>query len=86
MDCLAALMHNHGYVGVVERAWPVSRPRREAEYIRVITSELNRLQSHLLWLGVLVYSDLVLFTPIMYTFEDLARKFSISLRMSLVHD
>lgn len=68
MDYLAALIYNHGYVGVVERLAGIEATPR-AEYIRVITSELNRLQSHLLWLGVLVL-DLGAFTPIMYTFED----------------
>lgn len=68
MDYLAALVYNHGYVGVIERLTGIE-PTPRAEYIRVITSELNRLQSHLLWLGVLVL-DLGAFTPIMYSFED----------------
>jgi NADH-quinone oxidoreductase subunit D len=68
IDYLASLIYNHGYVGVIERLAGIE-PTPRAEYIRVITSELNRLQSHLLWLGVLVL-DLGAFTPIMYTFED----------------
>lgn len=68
IDYLASLVYNHGYVGVIERLAGIETTPR-AEYIRVITSELNRLQSHLLWLGVLVL-DLGAFTPIMYTFED----------------
>jgi NADH-quinone oxidoreductase subunit D len=40
-----------------------------AEYIRVITCELNRLASHLLWWGAYLL-DLGAFTPIMYAFDD----------------
>jgi NADH-quinone oxidoreductase subunit D len=68
IDYLASLIYNHGYVGLIERKAGIEVPPR-AEYIRVLTSELNRLQSHLLWLGVLLL-DLGAFTPIMYTFDD----------------
>ena len=40
-----------------------------AEYIRVITCELNRISAHLLWFGAYLL-DLGAFTPIMYAFED----------------
>ena len=49
MDYLHALAFNHGYSLVVERAVGIEVPER-AEYIRVITVEMNRLASHLLWL------------------------------------
>jgi NADH-quinone oxidoreductase subunit D len=68
MDYLSALIYNHGYVGLIERMTGIEPPRR-AEYIRVITSELNRIASHLLWLGAFLL-DLGAFTPIMYTFDD----------------
>lgn len=68
IDYLSALMYNHGYVGLIERMTGIEAPRR-AEYIRVITSELNRIASHLLWLGAFLL-DLGAFTPIMYTFDD----------------
>lgn len=48
MDYLHALAFNHGYCLVVERAAGIEVPER-AEYIRVITVELNRIASHLLW-------------------------------------
>ncbi len=68
IDYLCALIYNHGYVGLIERMLGIEPPPR-AEYIRVITSELNRIASHLLWLGAFLL-DLGAFTPIMYTFDD----------------
>ncbi len=50
IDYLAALIYNHGYVGVVERLAGIEATPR-AEYIRVITSELNRLQESLVVAG-----------------------------------
>jgi NADH-quinone oxidoreductase subunit D len=68
LDYLSALIYNHGYVGLIERMAGIEPPPR-AEYIRVITSELNRISSHLLWLGAYLL-DLGAFTPILYTFDD----------------
>lgn len=68
MDYLSALAYNHGYAGLVERAMGIEVPER-AEYIRVITVELNRIQSHLLWFGAFVL-DLGGFTPLLYAFDD----------------
>jgi len=71
MDYLSALSYNHGYVAAVERAAGIEVPER-AEYIRVITVELNRISSHLLWLGAYVL-DLGGFTPLLYAFDDRER-------------
>lgn len=68
MDYLGALIYNHGYALLLEKAAGIEVPRR-ADYIRVITSELNRIQSHLLWFGAYLL-DLGAFTPIMYSFDD----------------
>lgn len=68
LDYVGALICTHGYVGLIERMTGIEAPPR-AEYIRVITSELNRIASHLLWLGAFLL-DLGAFTPIMYTFDD----------------
>jgi len=68
MDYLHALAYNHGYVLTVERAAGIEVPER-AEYLRVITVELNRIASHLLWFGAFVL-DLGGFTPLLYAFDD----------------
>ncbi len=68
MDYLSALSYNHGYVAAVERAAGIEVPER-AEYLRVITVELNRISSHLLWFGAFVL-DLGGFTPLLYAFDD----------------
>jgi len=68
VDYLHAVAWNWAYVGAVERLGGIEVPRR-AEYIRVITCELNRISSHLLWWGAYLL-DLGAFTPIMYAFDD----------------
>ncbi|OGV63299.1 MAG: NADH dehydrogenase [Lentisphaerae bacterium RIFOXYB12_FULL_65_16] len=68
MDYVAALFNSHGYVAAVERLAGITVPER-AEFIRVITCELNRVASHLLWLGAYLI-DLGGFTPMLYAFDD----------------
>jgi len=68
LDYVSAMSYTHAYAGLVERANAIEVPER-AEYIRVIAVELNRIQSHLLWWGVLVM-DLGGFTPVLYAFDD----------------
>ncbi|WP_029898148.1 NADH-quinone oxidoreductase subunit D [Desulfohalovibrio reitneri] len=68
VDYLHALAWNWGYAGAVEKLADIEVPER-AEYIRVITCELNRISSHLLWWGAYLL-DLGAFTPIMYAFTD----------------
>ncbi len=68
MDYLGALIYNQGFAQLLEKAAGIEVPER-VEYIRVITSELNRIQSHLLWYGAYLL-DLGAFTPIMYSFDD----------------
>jgi NADH-quinone oxidoreductase subunit D len=71
VDYVHALGWNWAFVGAVERLGGIEVPRR-AEFIRVITCELNRIASHLLWWGTYLL-DLGAFTPIMYAFEDRER-------------
>jgi NADH-quinone oxidoreductase subunit D len=68
IDYLSAMTYTHAYVGAVERAAKIEVPLR-AEYIRVITSELNRIASHLVGWGAWVM-DLGGLTPILYAFND----------------
>ncbi len=68
LDYLHALVYNQIYVNAVERAAGIEVPER-AEYIRVITVELNRISSHLVWFGAFVM-DLGGFTPLLYAFDD----------------
>ncbi len=50
MDYVAAMTNNLGYVIAVEKLLDVEIPLR-AQYLRVILCELQRLASHVLWLG-----------------------------------
>ncbi|MDD3180803.1 MAG: NADH-quinone oxidoreductase subunit D [Opitutaceae bacterium] len=68
IDYLSAMHYTHAFVGAVERAAGIEVPPR-AEYIRVITSELNRIASHMVWWGALL-SDLGGLTPFLYAFDD----------------
>ena len=68
IDYLSAMHYTHAFVSVVERAAGIEVPPR-AEYIRVITSELNRISSHLVWFGAFLL-DLGGFTPLLYAFDD----------------
>lgn len=68
IDYLSAMHYTHAFVGAVERGLNLAVPPR-AEYIRVITSELNRISSHLVWFGAFLL-DLGGFTPLLYAFDD----------------
>lgn len=69
VDYLHPLAWNWAWVGAVEKLGGIEVPER-AEYLRVITCELNRIASHLLWWGAYVL-DLGGFTPMLYAFEEL---------------
>jgi len=68
MDYLSALNFNLAYVETVEKISGIIVPER-AQYIRTITCELNRISSHLLWLGAFL-ADLGGLTPFLYAFDD----------------
>jgi NADH-quinone oxidoreductase subunit D len=68
MDYVAAVSNGLGYCETVEKLLNVEAPPR-AQYIRVILTELNRLASHMLWLGTHAL-DIGAITPLFYTFRD----------------
>jgi len=68
VDYISGMIYNIGYCQAIERAMGIEVPER-AEYIRIIANELNRISSHLLWLGTFLL-DLGAFTPFLYAFDD----------------
>lgn len=68
MDYVAAVSNGLGYCEAVEKLLNVESPAR-ANYIRVILTELNRIASHMLWLGTHAL-DIGAITPLFYTFRD----------------
>jgi NADH-quinone oxidoreductase subunit D len=68
IDYPGAMLYNFGYACAVERLAGIAVPER-AEYIRVITAELSRIASHLLWFGPFII-DLGGLTPLLYAFDD----------------
>ncbi len=68
MDYMGALAFNLGYVAAVEKLAGIEVPER-AQYVRTIAVELNRIGSHLLWLGSFL-ADMGGLTPFFYAFDD----------------
>jgi NADH-quinone oxidoreductase subunit D len=68
MDYVAAVSNGLGYCEAVEKLLNVEAPPR-ARYVRTVLTELNRIASHLLWLGTHAL-DLGAITPLFYTFRE----------------
>lgn len=75
MDYLAYFFNMQAYCGAVERLIGIGLPRR-AQYLRVLHLELNRLHSHLVWLGTSAL-DLGAMGVYFYCFRDRDRVLDI---------
>ncbi len=75
MDYLAPMMYNIGYALAVEKLLGVEITPR-CKVIRVICCELNRILSHLLWVGTTAI-DIGAFTPFLYTFQERERIYNL---------
>ena len=67
-DYLAAMINNQAYVQTVEKLMHLEVPER-AHYLRVIAMELNRIASHLVWLGTFAM-DLGAGSVFLYCFRE----------------
>ena len=73
LDYVASMTNNNAYVRSVEKLSGIEVPER-AQYLRVITSELQRIASHLVSTGFLM-QEMGTFggTPLMYCFRERER-------------
>jgi NADH-quinone oxidoreductase subunit D len=68
MDYVAAVSNGLGYCLAVEKLLNIEAPPR-AQVVRVILTELNRVASHLVWLGTHAL-DIGAITPVFYCFRE----------------
>ena len=68
MDYVAAVSNGLGYCLAIEKLLGVEAPAR-AQAVRVILTELNRIASHLLWLGTHAL-DIGAITPLFYCMRE----------------
>src|SRR5450756_2900645 len=68
MDYVAAISNGLGYCLAVEKMLNVEAPPR-AQSVRVILTELNRIASHLMWLGTHAL-DIGAITPLFYCLRE----------------
>jgi NADH-quinone oxidoreductase subunit D len=68
MDYLSAMTNNYAIVHATEQLMGLEIPER-AEYLRVIVMELNRIASHLVWMGTYLL-DVGAMSPFLYAFRD----------------
>ncbi|HMR98509.1 MAG TPA: NADH-quinone oxidoreductase subunit D [Anaerolineales bacterium] len=69
LDYFNSMTNNFGYALAVEKLMKIPVAER-AEYIRVIVSELSRIQNHLVFIGTLLNDLGAMYTPSLYAFEE----------------
>lgn len=69
LDYFNSMANNFGYALAVEKLMNIPVAER-AEYIRVIMSELTRIQNHLMLIGNLLNDLGAMYTPALYAFEE----------------
>ena len=68
LDYVASASQNLGYLEAVEKLMGIEVPER-ARYIRTILAEMNRISSHLVWLGTHAL-DIGAMTVFFYCFRE----------------
>lgn len=68
IDYLGGFFNSYAFCNAVENLAQIEVSER-SQYVRVLTMEMNRLASHLLWLGTYLL-DLGASSPIFYTFRE----------------
>ncbi|GIS63960.1 MAG: hypothetical protein CM1200mP3_02080 [Chloroflexota bacterium] len=79
MDYVASMSNNLAYVRTVEALSDIEVPER-AQYIRVISAELQRIASHLMATGFLLNDLGALATPLTYCFREGKKGYSTFLK------
>jgi NADH-quinone oxidoreductase subunit D/NADH-quinone oxidoreductase subunit C/D len=69
LDYFCSMTSNFGYALAVEKLMGIQVAER-ADYIRVIMSELTRIQNHLIFLGMFLNDLGAMYTPALYAFEE----------------
>ena len=75
MDYLAPLIYNVAYVAAVEKLMGIEITER-CKVVRVMLMELDRIFSHLLWIGTTAI-DIGAFTVFLYTFQERERIYNM---------
>lgn len=68
IDYLGGFFNAYAFCNAVENLAQIEVSKR-SQYLRVLTLEMNRLSSHLLWLGTFLL-DMGATSPLFYTFRD----------------
>ncbi len=69
LDYFNSMTNNFGYALAVEKLMKIPVAER-ADYIRVIVSELSRIQNHFVFIGTLLNDLGAMYTPSLYAYEE----------------